>query len=362
MEEDGKVFYRFGKNSTCYAMSIETMLEILPRHKDLRKKFLTFKQKTIIQNKPFPLDYIMALPRHLKKNQQHSDDFEKAQRLENILKNVVIRRLTEIRALKSKPSLKDMISEYMKKKNEKDERARVRIKEQVLQIYEQKTFEQFTEQDPNFNKIIVHIERVLKITTAQTLAIDSLERKITNLSKRNPVQQNDLILPKQDDKIKALLEKKEREKEKQEGSDSGSDSNGGKKQKKAEAKFQDFFPDIQEDNFESSDDEEEKKKNERLERLGQVAAPLQKKGNEANETIEGLIDGTLGQGEGDAGDDKSSKSSHHGVGAQQSKNILIGENGDILARYRIPVENNQVDFALQLPTDSDSSNISDEND
>ena len=30
----------------------------------------------------------------------------------------------------------------------------------------------------------MHIERVLKITTAQTLAIDSLERKITGLSKR----------------------------------------------------------------------------------------------------------------------------------------------------------------------------------
>ena len=55
-----------------------------------------------------------------------------AWRLENILKNVVIRRLTEIRALKAKPSLKDMISEYMEKKREKDERARVRIKEQVL--------------------------------------------------------------------------------------------------------------------------------------------------------------------------------------------------------------------------------------
>lgn len=52
-----------------------------------------------------------------------------AQRLENILKNVVIRRLTEIRAIKAKPSLKDMIAEYLRKKGEKDERARVRIKE-----------------------------------------------------------------------------------------------------------------------------------------------------------------------------------------------------------------------------------------
>ena len=34
---------------------------------------------------------------------------------------------------------------------------------------------------------------------------------------------------------------------------------------------------------------------------------------------------------------------------------MIGESGDILARYRIPVENNQVDYQLQLPEDSDSS-------
>ena len=60
--------------------------------------------------------------------------------------------------------------------------------------------------DPNFNKIIVHIERVLKITTGLALEIDSLERKIMNLSKRNPVQTNELIVTKQDSKIKSLTE------------------------------------------------------------------------------------------------------------------------------------------------------------
>ena len=34
------------------------------------------------------------------------------------------------------------------------------------------------------------------------------------------------------------------------------------------------------------------------------------------------------------------------------------EEGDILGRYRIPVKNNKVDFDLQLPDDSDSSNFS----
>ena len=53
-------------------------------------------------------------------------------------------------------------------------------------MYEQQNFTKFSEYDPNFNKIVVHIERILKIATAQILAIDSLERKIAGLSKRDP--------------------------------------------------------------------------------------------------------------------------------------------------------------------------------
>jgi hypothetical protein len=41
----------------------------------------------------------------------------------------------------------------------------------------------------------MHIERLLKITTAQTLAIDSLEKKIMNLSKRNIEHKNELEVP-----------------------------------------------------------------------------------------------------------------------------------------------------------------------
>jgi len=45
----------------------------------------------------------------------------------------------------------------------------------------------------------------------------------------------------------------------------------------------------------------------------------------------------------------------------KQKNIVVGEQGDILARYRIPVENKRIDYTLQLPDDSDSSKFSSEN-
>jgi hypothetical protein len=56
-------------------------------------------------------------------------EFKKTLKLENLFKNIVMRRITEIRIEKAKPSLKDMVEQYMVKKAEKDERARIRIKE-----------------------------------------------------------------------------------------------------------------------------------------------------------------------------------------------------------------------------------------
>lgn len=82
----------------------------------------------------------MSLPKHLKRPNIADKDVLRAWELENTLKNVVIRRLTEIRAIKAKPQLRDMILVYLQKKLEKEERQRVRIKEQVLNLYEQKTF------------------------------------------------------------------------------------------------------------------------------------------------------------------------------------------------------------------------------
>ena len=272
MEEGGQVYYRFGKASICSILTYETMEEVAGRHAVLRKKFNEYRKNTIMQDKPYPLDYIMNMPRHLRDHQVSEEVQLRAWRLENQLKNVVTRRLTEIRAVKDKPSMKDWIDEYLKQRGEKDERSRVRIKDQVLQIYEAKSFLALEENDPNFNRVIVHIERVLKITTAQTLGIDSLERKIMGLSKRHQLDQNDLVVPKKN--IQAIAEQaKDATKgpsEESENSDDQVSSGKLSKNKKPETKFRDLFTDIKEDHFESSDDGEEKRRNRRLDRLAEA--------------------------------------------------------------------------------------------
>lgn len=287
-----------------------------------------------MQDKPYPLDYIMNVPRHLRDPKVSEQVQINAFRLENALKNVVIRRLTEIRAVKDKPSMKDWIDEYLKQRGEKDERSRVRIKDQVLQIYEAKSFAQFEEHDPNFNKVIVHIERVLKVTTAQTLAIDSLERKIMSLSKRQDIDSNDLMIPK---KIIPVFGKDQKKGQSDEGEDSEEQKTSSKmRDNKKEVKFCDIFTDIKEDLFESSDDGEEKRKNKRLERLALMT--LQQKDNlsRQKEEQENLKRSKRAQKE----------MEQAALELNQRNNILLGENGDILARYRIPQANNQVDYNL----------------
>ena len=43
MEDDGKVYYRFGRNSICAVLDYEKLMTIVPKHSTLKKKFLNFK-------------------------------------------------------------------------------------------------------------------------------------------------------------------------------------------------------------------------------------------------------------------------------------------------------------------------------
>ena len=89
---------------------------------------------------------------------------------------------------KTKPKLKELIMESLKKKNEKDEKLRGIIKQKVLEMYQGQAKEVFQDDDMWYNRVMADIHRLLKILTAQTSAIDSLERKINQLTKRNPIQ------------------------------------------------------------------------------------------------------------------------------------------------------------------------------
>ena len=107
-----------------------------------------------------------------------------AWKMELILKNVVMRRIVENRIEKAKPGLKDMIMASLKQKYEKDEKIREKMKVKVMELYEEQVSNKMNDKDLWYNRVIVNVDRILKILAAQTTAIDSVERKINGLSQR----------------------------------------------------------------------------------------------------------------------------------------------------------------------------------
>lgn len=78
-----------------------------------------------------------------------------------------------------------MIMESLKKKNMKDIKIRDKMKKLVLEMYEQQVCEKLGDNDLWYNRLLVNIDRLLKILAAQTTSIDSVERKIMSLSTKS---------------------------------------------------------------------------------------------------------------------------------------------------------------------------------
>ncbi len=79
-------------------MHINTFNKIAANHKvDLEEKFLRYQSKLAKENKQYALDYIMMLPNEYRKRGMSRVKQEKAWALRILHKNLVIRRIEEIK-------------------------------------------------------------------------------------------------------------------------------------------------------------------------------------------------------------------------------------------------------------------------
>jgi len=58
-------------------------------------------------------------------------------RLENLLKNVVIRRLSEIREVKGQKTIKESVEIVIQQNAEKEAKSRIKLKKKILRDYEE---------------------------------------------------------------------------------------------------------------------------------------------------------------------------------------------------------------------------------
>lgn len=96
-------------------LSHDQMKDLIEKYEDkpFGRDLLIYQNKILKQERKFPCDYVMRLPKHV------SISDGQAFR-ENCLKNVVMRIIIEIRERKSRPKLSDFITVYKEKKNEPD--------------------------------------------------------------------------------------------------------------------------------------------------------------------------------------------------------------------------------------------------
>lgn len=171
-------------------LKYDKMVSLTKNHEEMEKKFLKFQKQIFKEKKSYPLDYIMNLPEKSFGNAQ-SEKYEEYNR-ENIFKNVVMRRLKEIRELKAQPKL----LQQLETKNISDWKARVEIKRKIRELKERQTADQFEDEvTDRFKKVVTNLERTLKVLTAQNVALNNVETKLIELSKENasPVKRPSVI-------------------------------------------------------------------------------------------------------------------------------------------------------------------------
>ena len=90
------------------------MKELIQKYEDkpFGRDLLIYQNKILKQERKFPCDYVLHMPRNLIRMTE-----EQCYR-ENALKNVIMRIVIEIRERKKRPNLSDFVAIYREKKNE----------------------------------------------------------------------------------------------------------------------------------------------------------------------------------------------------------------------------------------------------
>lgn len=132
-----------------YILEIEetNLVSIVNQNHQVQKKLLTYQNELLKTNLVYALDYVVIIPRDLmekyyKPKNLTLETFKRMTRM----KNVVMRRVLEIRQEKAKPKLTDLINEYMGKiddprltpeqREQKRIEKRNQLKKKLLALYD----------------------------------------------------------------------------------------------------------------------------------------------------------------------------------------------------------------------------------
>ncbi|CAI2377400.1 unnamed protein product [Moneuplotes crassus] len=194
-EYKSQVSIRCMTKSILLELKYNEMMTLVKSNEELEKKFLKFQKQFFLEKKSYPLDYVMNLPEsHF--GQEDIEEKYAAIKRENIFKNVVMRRIKEIKELKAKPK----ILQHLEGKKISDWKAKIQAKRRIQVTKEIETAQQFQgEETDKFARLVAKLERTIKAVTADNIVLDNIEEKIIEISNTHAAytkQQNHLQVSK----------------------------------------------------------------------------------------------------------------------------------------------------------------------
>ena len=103
--------------------------------------------------------------------------------LENKLKNICIRQIVKIREERNKQTITEAVNAIVKVNREAKDKRSKKVEKYVKREFEKSAAQNMEDgTDILYNRVIVNMKRLLKVLTGHSSAIDSLERKLRDIS------------------------------------------------------------------------------------------------------------------------------------------------------------------------------------
>ena len=166
----------------------------------------------LLKNKKYPLDYLLEVPLNRLDRRISLKDHEAMQKRRNLLKNICFRIVIDIREVKKKPKLGDLLKLLDEKLgNEISHEEKQKKKQQILaQLYGKKGDNelQFAHQDIKYEKLMSSFDRLFKGLNINLNTLEFLEKKVFNLQKRR--QEREQLGGKQQNVLRNFINKNEK--------------------------------------------------------------------------------------------------------------------------------------------------------
>ena len=186
MEDLMHVTMRCKENTRILELSKKTFEHMREENPAFETRILMHQSQILRWNKKYPLDYIINVPEARRDRRISSELLKNMLRRRNIFKNIVFRRLSEVRERRKKPKLKEVKAACLARFGALD--AKDVMKRTLVQLYKKSgdvlMRVKMDGEDIKYDRLMSAFDRVQKVLDLQQVTFEQLDQKVSKLQKR----------------------------------------------------------------------------------------------------------------------------------------------------------------------------------